>query len=101
MTGPKVPMDPSMGEQPTDDFGTHGEAASVTNPSDRKRTADDRRNELKHEEIKSQNVQMRHIPTGEVTTYNRTQLEAEKLFVPALRDEFPRDQFEEFKERAT
>lgn len=99
MTGPKVPMDPAMGAQPTDDYGTAGEAASVTDPS--ARTAQDRRDELKHQEVAGQNVQMRHVPTGEVTTYNRNQLNADKLHVPALREDFPRDQFEEFKERAT
>lgn len=92
----RVPMDPAM----TDEFSDADKGASPTIPGEKK-TADDRRHELKQEEIVSQNVQMRHVPTGEVTTYNREQLKAEKLFVPALRDEFPRDQFEEFKERST
>jgi hypothetical protein len=65
------------------------------------RTAQDRRDELTHERIAAENVQMRHVPTGEVTTFNRNALESERLFVPALRDSFPRDQFEEFRERAT
>jgi hypothetical protein len=85
MTGPQVPMDPAMGAQPTDEY--------VADTPER--TAQDRRDELKHAEIAGQNVQMRHVPTGEVTTYNRNQLSAEKLHVPALREDFPRDQFEE------
>lgn len=94
MTGPGVPLDPSM----SDDYAKGGVDASATIPG---KTADDRRAELRHAETMSQNVQMRHVPTGEVTMFNRSALESERLFVPALRDSFPRDQFEEFKERAT
>jgi hypothetical protein len=89
----------------TDDFGSTDKGASPTIPEKRSdspvKTADDRRDELKTQEVLSQNVQMRHKPTGEVTTYHRDALKNEKLYVPALRDEFPRDQFEEFKERST
>jgi hypothetical protein len=90
----KLPLDSSM----TDEFSASEKGASPTIPG---KKAEDRRNELKHQEVLSQNVQMRHVPTGEVTTYHRNQLKAEKLYVPALRDEFPIDQFEEFKDRAT
>jgi hypothetical protein len=93
MTGPRAVPDNS----PTDDFGA-GDKASPTNPTKR---ADDRRAELEHSRVMSENVQMRHKPTGEVTTFNRKALESERLYVPALRDDFPKDQFEEYKERGT
>lgn len=89
-----------LGDGPTDDFGASDRGASPVIPG-AKKSADDRRDELKTQEVLSQNVQMRHKPTGEVTTYHRDDLKKEQLFVPALRDSFPMDQFEEFKERST
>jgi hypothetical protein len=83
-----------------DEFATGAPDASATVPGE-KRTAQDRRDELTHQAIMGDNVQMRHKPTGEVTTYHKSALEGDFLFVPALRDQFPRDQFEEFRERAT
>lgn len=83
-----------------DEYAASDPLASATEPG-KEKTAQDRRNELKHQEVMGNNVQMRHVPTGEVTTFNREALKSEKLFVPALRDEFPRDQFEEFRERST
>jgi hypothetical protein len=77
----------------TDDYAVDDASdASATEPGKR---AQDRRDELTHQAIMGDNVQMRHIPTGEVATYNKSALEGEFLFVPALRDKFPRDQFEE------
>lgn len=88
----RLPLDNSM----TDEFADTDRGASATQPG---KKAEDRRAELRQTEVLEQNVQMRHKPTGEVTTYNRDQLKGAKLFVPALRDEFPLDQFEEYKER--
>lgn len=83
-----------------DEFAADAPDASATEPG-QKKTAEDRRAELTHEAIAADNVRMRHKPTGEVTTYHKSALEGDLLYVPALRDQFPRDQFEEFKERAT
>ena len=67
---------------------------SVTEPG-KAQSAEERKLQLKQQDILKDNVSMKHVPTGEVTTFHRDALKGEKLFVPALRDSFPLDQFEE------